>query len=61
MKTEFITSAPALVAIARSAHLTGDRATERAARELLRTDHGITIRFRRPDARVIRQEVQHDR
>jgi hypothetical protein len=37
----------ALVAIARAAHLTGDRALERAARRLLRESHGIDLSCRR--------------
>jgi hypothetical protein len=42
-----MTSAGALVAIARAARLTGDRDLERAARQLLRDEHGIEISFRR--------------
>jgi hypothetical protein len=47
--TEHLRTDPAtLVAIARAAHLTGDRHLERAARRLLREQHGIEVTFRRP-------------
>ena len=40
------TDSPAtLVAIAKAAHLTGDRDLERAARKQLEDRHGIRIRF----------------
>jgi hypothetical protein len=38
---------PALLAIARAAHQTGDRRLERAARKLLRDRYGIEVSFRR--------------
>jgi hypothetical protein len=37
-----------LLAIARAAHLIGDRGLERAARRLLRERYGIEVCFRRP-------------
>ena len=37
---------PALLAIARAAHLMGDRDLERAARKLLREHYGIEVTFR---------------
>jgi hypothetical protein len=38
-----------LVAVAKAAHVTGDRDLERAARRLLLEQHGIELIFRRPD------------
>ncbi len=38
----------ALVAVAKAAHTMGDRRLERAAKRLLREQHGIIISFRRP-------------
>jgi hypothetical protein len=43
-----LTDPPALLAVARSAHLSGDRSLERAARRRLRERYGIEINFRRP-------------
>jgi hypothetical protein len=43
---EIRTDPATLLAIARAAHLTGDRDLERTARRLLR-EHGIEITFRR--------------
>jgi hypothetical protein len=40
-----MTDPATLVAIARAARLTGDRDLERAARRLLRDDHGIELTF----------------
>ena len=37
----------ALVAVAKAAHTSGDRELERAAKALLREEHGIEIAFRR--------------
>jgi hypothetical protein len=39
---------PALLAIARAAHLIGDRDLERAARRILRERYGVEVSFRRP-------------
>jgi hypothetical protein len=38
---------PALLAIARAAHLIGDRDLERSARRLLRERYGVEVSFRR--------------
>ena len=43
-----LTDPPTLLAIARAARKSGDRALERAARQLLREEHGIEINFLRP-------------
>ena len=43
-----LTDAPTLLAIARAAHQSGNRDLERAARRLLRDEHGIDVTFRRP-------------
>ena len=46
-KADRLTDAPTLVAIAQAGHRTGDRDIERAARRLLREEHGIEVRFLR--------------
>jgi hypothetical protein len=43
-----MTDPAALVAIARAAHLTGDRDLECTARRLLRENHSIELSFRQP-------------
>jgi hypothetical protein len=50
-----LTDPPALLAVARAAHLSGDRTLERAARRLLRERYGIEVNFRRtaPQAREV--------
>jgi hypothetical protein len=49
---------PTLLAIIRAARQTHDRGLERAARQILRDQHGIELTFRRSAAE---SEVRHER